>query len=194
MARITCSLAKQAVWRSMDQFRRLVSLMWADDVLLIARSAANTGHADSPPPKVQFRTIPMSRRHASASDRGSYGHVRYNACHLTLWKPCEHGHLHRINVPSVVRSFLPRVFSLTFPQTIPRFTPRSFLRPGSFDAPQFHTSMVMIGATTSKTSFLPSNLQSSRSNNCVSNSTVTYIWFSWNQQDSGLTVSVHIPS
>lgn len=146
--------SKQAVWRSMAQSRRLVSSVWADDVVAHRTEPANTGHANSPLPKVQSRTIPMSRRQASASDCGSCVHVKYNACHLTFWKPCGYGHgcLCPTNIASVASSFLPRLL-----HKHPTFYP-AFLPCGSFDARQSHTSIARISVLTSKTSLMLSGL------------------------------------
>jgi hypothetical protein len=146
MASITCSLAKQAVWRPMDQSRRLVSSVWADDVVAHRTEPANRGHANSPLPKVQSRAIPMSRRQASASDCGSCEHVRYIASHLVFWKPGEYGCLSH-TFPCFHVSF--HAFPLTLLHEHPTFYP-AFLRPGSFDARQSHTSIARIGVLTSK--------------------------------------------
>jgi hypothetical protein len=138
--------------------------LWADDGVAHRTEPANTGHANSPLPKVQSRTIPMSRRQASASDCGSCEHVRYNASHLVFWKSCEYGCLSH-TFPCFHLAF--HAFSLTFLHKHPTFYP-AFLRPGSFDARQSHTSIARIGVLTSKTSLILSDLYKFHSDHCVS--------------------------
>jgi hypothetical protein len=115
--------------------------------------------------------MPMSRRQASASDCGSCLHVRYIPSYSVFWKPCEYGCLSH-TFPRFHVSF--HAFSLTFLHRHPTFYP-AFLRPGSFDARQSHTSIARIGVLTSKTSLMLSDLYNSHSDHCVSPTIVCYL-------------------